>query len=429
MRVNLISLGCPKALVDSEKILGALGASGICITTSITDSDIIILNTCGFIEPALRETEAEIETLSKYVKETGKRLYVFGCAVNRFKQRLKDKYPQVTKWFTLEQTRELIRTIKAEAADIESRLLSTKGYAYLKIADGCSNYCSYCTIPFIKGEYRSVEMKSLTAEAVELTKLGAKEIILIAQDTTAYGIDIYKKPMLVPLIKNLTEIRDIEWIRIMYAHPKTISEEMISEIMANDKVCKYIDLPIQHINDRILSLMNRGVERHRIEEVIHRFMNIKGISIRTTVIVGFPTETNDEFEELLDFLKAVEFDWIGVFPYFKEPGTKAAALPQVPDELINQRFETLIALQKEKMTTRNRKMLGTVQKTIIHRRNGDFIGHCRSSAPDIDSNIVIKSSELELGGIYDIKITGMDEYDLHGVAVKQRGVDLKADRK
>ncbi len=413
MKVNLISLGCPKNLVDSEKILGALGAAGISISALPQDSDIIIINTCGFIRPALEETENEIEKALQIADENNKKVYIFGCAVNRFENELRDKYPGVSGWFKLEDKKKLLHTIKARAVNILSRLPTTQGYAYLTIADGCSNHCSYCTIPSIKGDYHSFDMDELVKEAIELSKLGIKEIILIAQDTTRYGVDMYNEPMLVPLIKSISKIPEIEWIRIMYAHPKSIDNEIIYEIESNKKVCKYIDLPIQHINNRILKLMNRGVIRKKIETIIKRLKDIKGISLRTTIIAGFPTETNDEFKELIEFLKETDFDWLGAFPYFNESGTKAAHLEQVPGKIIDSRFKSILTLQKNLIKKKNTKRIGNIYKTLIHSQNGYYIGHTEFTAPDIDTQVLINNKTLKLGNFYNLKITNVQGCDLY----------------
>ncbi len=416
MKVHLISLGCPKNLVDSEKILGALGASGVIISTVPQDYDVIVINTCGFIKPALRETEEEIKKALQNANSSNKMIYVFGCAVNRFGTQLKDKYPNIAGWFKLEEKRKLLYTIRPKAVNVDSRLLTTQGYAFLKIADGCSNHCSYCTIPSIKGEYHSFDMDELIKETIELSKLGVKEIILIAQDTTRYGVDLYNKPMLVPLIRSISKISDIKWIRIMYAHPKSIDEDIISEIESNNKVCKYIDMPLQHINDRILCLMNRGVSRNRIETIIKRLKEIKQISLRTTVIAGFPAETNDEFKELIEFLEQVRFDWLGVFPYCCEHGTEAARLEQLPWCIIDERYKKIINLQKKLIDEKNFHKIGKVFKTLIHGRNSHYTGHTEFTTPEIDGHVLTNNDSIKIGNFYNLKINHIRGCDLYAIA-------------
>jgi len=413
MKVNLVSLGCPKNLVDSERILGALAMNGISISAIPEASDVIIINTCGFIKPALEETEEEIKKALSMARLSDQKVYVFGCAVNRFGNLLRNKYPKISGWFALEDRKELLSTITNNSTtNEESRLPTTHGYAYLKIAEGCSNCCSYCTIPSIKGKYRSFEMLELIKEATELSKLGIKEIILIAQDTTRYGCDKYDKPMLIPLIRKLSQIPDIQWIRILYAHPKSINSKIIKEIAQNEKVCKYIDLPIQHINDRILKMMNRSVTREKIRSLVKQLRGIKGLSLRTTVIVGFPTETDDEFKELFNFLASYDFDCLGVFPYFCEQGTEAARLPQVPASLIEERYLKILDLQQDLMKRRNAREVGKTYKTLIHSQNGHYIGHTEFLTPEIDCQIIADIPRLRIGSFYDLKIREAKGCDL-----------------
>ncbi|KPJ74189.1 hypothetical protein AMJ52_01645 [candidate division TA06 bacterium DG_78] len=416
MKINLVSLGCPKNCVDSEKILGALGASGSVICACPEESDIIIINTCGFIEPAIRETEEEIEKALQLASKTKKRVFVYGCAVNRAGPELKRKYPEVSAWFTQEQQSVLLRAIEPKATTLQSRLVTTQGYAYLKIAEGCSNRCSYCTIPAIKGEYHSFDFDSIIKEAIELSQLGIKELILIAQDTTRYGIDRYDRHMLVPLIRNLSKIDGIQWIRIMYSHPLTITEEIIDEIASNNKVCRYLDIPIQHINNRILQLMNRKVDRKRIEYVIHALRKVEGIYLRTTVIAGFPTETSYEFKELLQYLTRTQFDWLGVFPYYCEPGTSASKLKQHSRSVIDNRYNVLSELQRAIIEEHNTERIGNMYKTLIHSQNGYYIGHTEHEAPDIDGQVIVKNKHLSIGEFYTLKITEIQGADLHAYA-------------
>lgn len=422
MKVNLVSLGCPKNLVDSENILGALGAAGTVICALPEESDVIIINTCGFIVPAIEETEQTIREMMKYANN-GKRVFVLGCAVNRCGDELKHKFPGVSAWFRLEDERKMIASIKEEAASIESRLPTTRGYAYLKISEGCSNHCTYCTIPSIKGPFRSFDYNKIVEEAYELAKLGIRELVLIGQDTTRYGSDLSGTSMLQPLLHDISQIPGIEWLRIMYAHPKTIDEKIIDEIEHNPKVCKYIDLPIQHINDRILNLMNRNAGRDRIVTTMARLKKIRDMVIRTTVIVGYPSESDDEFNELMEFVEAGYIDWLGVFPFYREPGTNAAELDQLPDHLIEARYRRAITIQQKLVKQKNREREGEVCKVLVHAREDEFIGHTEFAAPEIDSRVLIKDDTLELGRYYDVRITNTSEYDLQGeLACERNGV-------
>ncbi|UCD19286.1 MAG: 30S ribosomal protein S12 methylthiotransferase RimO [candidate division WOR-3 bacterium] len=414
MKINMVSLGCPKNLVDSEKILGALGAAGIEISDSVEDCDAVILNTCAFISPATDETESEIENCLGLVTN-GRRLFVVGCAVNRYGDELKRRYPNVTGWYRLEEIPALIKKLAPGAAlNLRTRLPTTHGFTYLKISDGCSNSCSYCTIPSIKGPHRSFDMNDLVAEANELADSGFTELILIGQDTTRYGADVYGKPMLIPLLNRLSGIPGVEWLRLMYAHPRTIDESVIEEVARNPKICKYMDLPIQHVNSRILKSMNRGVDRHRIIEVVKELKHIADIALRTTIIVGYPTETDDEFSELMELLSQGCFDWLGVFPYYREPGTRAAQLPQLPEEVISDRYEKALALQQELLKQKNKERCGKTYRTLIHARDHQFVGHAEFCAPEIDSRILVDQGNLVLGRIYDIQITEAVGTDLRG---------------
>lgn len=416
IKVNLISLGCPKNLVDSEKILGSLGAAGVEICAMPEDSDILIINTCAFIEPAIAETEKEIEKALAFA--SNKRVYVYGCGVNRYAKRLKDAFPEVAGFFTLEQTKKLLCTIQTDSHVSQTRLLTTQGYAYLKIADGCSNFCSYCTIPMIKGSFKSSSIDELYGEAKELAVLGVKELILIAQDTTAYGKDLYNKPMLSTLIRRLSEIESIEWIRIMYAHPNSLSDEMINEIKTNQKVCKYIDLPIQHISNRILRLMNRDMTKRQIHDQFRKLRQIKGISLRTTVIAGFPSETDIEFKELVNFIMDIDIDWLGVFSYYRETGTQSAEFDQLPEHVIEERYQKLLRLQQKIIQITNRKKIGKTHKTLIHQKNMQYKGHTQYSCPEIDSNVLINTDDLMLGAFCSARFTSLNGCDINAEVVR-----------
>jgi len=408
-KINLISLGCAKNLVDSEKLIGILAQAGCALETSPAHADAVILNTCGFILPALEETEKEIRRLLKLSSRP--RIYVFGCAVNRTAAKLKKKFPRVHGWFKISEREKLIRTITPNENRTEARLITTAGYAYLKIAEGCSNHCAYCTIPFIRGELKSRAMKELMAEAAELANLGTREVILIAQDTTAYGVDLYRRPMLAELVRELSRIRGISWLRVLYAHPRSLSEEMIAEIAENPKVCKYIDLPIQHINGRILRLMNRRVGPNRIDEIIQEIKRRK-ITLRTTVIAGFPTETEAEHEELVDFVRHRDIDWLGVFPYCREPGTVAARLKPLPPPVVQKRYETLLQLQRSILRDKNQTRIGRSYRVLINDRNGYFTGHAEFAAPEVDSRIIISHNKLTIGKFYLARISGRKGRDL-----------------
>lgn len=406
IKAYFISLGCPKNLVDSERIMGALNKNGIMISSNLEDSDIVVINTCGFIGPALKETESEIRRLVRLEKK----VYVYGCAVNRSREILIKKFPEVEGWYYIDEKNKLLKDITKKNKSSDARLLSTTGYAYLKIADGCSNHCSYCTIPLIKGRYKSVNFDELINESEAMAKLGIKELILIAQDTAQYGLDLYNKKMIVPLIKELSKIKSLEWIRLLYAHPKSLDQEIISEIKNNPRVCKYLEMPLQHINDRLLALMNRGVTKKDIYNILKE---LKGITLRTTVIVGFPTETEEEFEELYDFLTKGYFDWLGVFRYYREEGTPAGLLNPLPPSVVNRRFERLIKLQQRLIENKNKQRINKIFRVLIHKKNRHFVGHTEFSTPEIDGDVIIRRNHQKLGQFQYLKITDAKGIDLY----------------
>jgi ribosomal protein S12 methylthiotransferase len=410
-RVHFISLGCAKNLVDSERLIGAMGARGAVMVPRPADADTIIINTCGFIQPAVDETEHEIACALRY---RGKSVYVYGCAVNRHAGALKRKFPDVAGWFPVEEKGALLRRMASDPGEFNVRCLTTRGYAYLKIADGCSNRCSYCTIPSIKGPFRSVPRETIVREARELVRLGAGELILIGQDTTRYGLDLYGKPMLPELLAALSRITQVRWLRIMYAHPASISSAIIDALAGDPKICKYLDLPIQHISDRVLRSMNRGVTRRQIEAVLARLERVRNITLRTTVMAGYPGETEKEFEELRAFLSLGHFDYLGVFPYCREAGTPAARLRQVPDAVIRSRYHELLRLQRNLLTAASRRRLRMNWRVLIHDRNGSYIGHAEFNAPDVDSRIFCRSRKIACGRFYRMVITGFKGTDLYG---------------
>jgi ribosomal protein S12 methylthiotransferase len=416
MKIHMISLGCAKNLVDSEKILGILGRNGVSISALPDDCDAIIINTCGFIQPALAETEEEIERAVSVMAEKT-RLFVFGCAVNRFGPELKARHPHVSGWFRLEERARLLESLHIDVPYPAVRLPTTHGYTYLKIAEGCSNNCSYCVIPMIRGPYRSIAYDALIHEARQLACLGFREIILIAQDTTRYGTDRHDRTMLPALIRGVSQIPSIQWIRIMYAHPETLSENIIREIEHNDKVCKYIDLPIQHISTRILHLMNRQKTKRELMALIHRLKEIKDISMRTTVITGFPGETDNEFKELVNFLNQNLFQWVGIFPYYREQGTPAADHDQVPEDVIQARYHELIELQQKLIARHNAKRINHEYDVLVDRVNARASGHTEFAAPEVDGEVIITGNDLRPGRFYRTRITGCEAHTLFGVPV------------
>ncbi len=419
MKVHLISLGCAKNRVDSEKMLATLGLNNAILVQNPQDSDTIIINSCGFINSAITETAKTIRAMERIAAKSGARLIVYGCAVSRGNGLNKKNFPGVAGWYSLKNLGKMLADLGCTKITIgNTRLLTTGGYAYLKIADGCSNRCSYCTIPRIKGQYKSRRINDIIDEADELAQTGVKELILIAQDTTAYGYDLYGSKKLHILLKRINNIKKIKWIRVLYANPRSIYDKAIQSIEQYPAVCKYIDMPIQHINDRILKRMNRKVTRKQIEKILTRLYKIKDISIRSTFIVGFPGETSNEFKELFNWIKNNKLDWIGVFPYNNESGTMASIFKQVTSGIIYERYEQLLDLQKEIVQKSNKKYIGRTMETLINYENGRVYGHTEFSAPEIDSRIIIETVlKHRSGDFINVKIKGIKGVDLYGEIV------------
>jgi ribosomal protein S12 methylthiotransferase len=437
-KIGLVSLGCPKNLVDSEIMLGLLNKEKYIITSDKSDAEILIVNTCGFIESAKKESINTILEMAECKKDKCKLLIVTGCLAQRYEADIKREIPEVDAVLgtgnygeiaqvinALEKGEEIILKGGLQELDYlkNERMVSTnKGYAYLKIAEGCDNCCTYCIIPSLRGKYRSRKIEDLLEEAKLLTKNGAKEIILIAQDTTRYGIDIYKERKLVELIRKISEISEVEWIRLLYCYPEEIDDNLINEIAENEKVCKYIDIPIQHASDKILAAMGRRGKSIDIENLLVTLRKkVKDIIIRTSLIVGFPGEDVNDFEVLSRFIGKFKFDRLGIFIYSKEEGTPAAKLKlQVSSKEKKKRFNLLMALQKEIMVKSNINRVNKVYKTLVEGISEDgifYYGRTYAEAPEIDGTIYFTSHEpLEAGNFVNIKILNSEEYDLVGAA-------------
>ena len=363
MKIGFVSLGCSKNLVDTEKTIGIFKANGYEIVNSPEKADVIVINTCGFIESAKEEDINTILEMAEYKKKNCKFLVVMGCLVERYKKELEKEIPEVDLYIKYSEYNTLWEQIQnllhkedkldnsnkySNFDEIEERVISTgDNFAYLKIADGCSNRCTYCAIPYIRGPQKSRNIEDILKEANKLANEGYKEIILIAQDTTKYGIDIYGKPQLAELLKELCKIEKIHWIRFLYAYPETIDDELIQVVKENEKICKYFDIPIQHISDRVLKMMNRQSDGDSIRKLIQKLRKeIPEVVIRTTVMVGFPGETKEDFEELYNFVKEAKFDKLGCFAYSKEDGTPAARIKeQIHPMTKKSRYNKIMSLQ------------------------------------------------------------------------------------
>ena len=426
MTINLVTLGCSKNVVDSEKLLKQLEINGFGIYHNSSEyTDVVIINTCGFVLDAKKES---IEMILAYcdAKKSGliKKVFVTGCLTERYMDSLKQEIPAVDAFYGVNDYDKLINDIGGNyhAGLIESRILTTPShYAYLKVSEGCSRSCSFCAIPLIRGKHISVPLENIVAEAVELSKYGVKEIILIAQDLSAYGKDLYKKSKLIPLLEQFQEIKGIEWIRLHYAYPEGFPLRELTELLNNSKkVCHYLDIPFQHINDDILNRMKRGHGRKEIMELIGYLRNnVSDICLRTTLITGFPGESEKEYMELYDFVNEVRFDRLGVFRYSHEEGTFAGKeyKDDVPDNEKTKRMESILKLQEMISLENNLDKTDKIFKVLIDGEEGEFyIGRTEYDSPEIDQEVLIPKSllELETGKFYNVRITDAMEFDLFG---------------
>ena len=437
-KIYLESLGCPKNLVDSEVIAGCLRKSGYTFTTSKEEAAIIIVNTCAFIKDATQEA---IDTILKLatLKKDGvcRKLVVAGCLPQRYGKQLikqlKDvdlfvgvgEFPKIGELLQEERVEHSPPALHIRAptfllAHNTPRIISTPNHTtYVKISEGCSHHCSFCTIPTIKGLYQSRPPESIITEVKNLAEKGTKEINLIAQDTTFYGKDLTSKKDLAYLLKQLSKIESIEWIRMLYCHPDHFSHDLINTIKEEEKICNYIDLPLQHISDDILKRMGRSKDSKKIRKLIKEIReNIPNLWIRTTFMVGFPGETEKDFNILMDFAREVEFEHLGAFRYSDEEGTKAYRLKgKVPDHETEERYHTLMSLQSNISLKKNRRLIGSLQRVLIEGFNEDndmLLGRTFFQAPDIDGIVYITEGDAGIGEMVEVKITDASEYDLFG---------------
>ena len=437
MKILFISLGCDKNLVDSERMLGLLEEEHFTMTDSETEADVIIVNTCCFIGDAKEESIQNILEMAEYRKSGRcKALIVTGCLAQRYKQEIIDEIEEVDAVIGTTAHDEIFEVIEKTLAgqkelDIQDvdrlveidakRVVTTGGhYAHLKIAEGCDKHCTYCIIPKIRGSYRSVPVERLLKEAQDLADQGVKELILVAQETTLYGVDLYGKKSLHILLKKLCEIKGIRWIRVLYCYPEEIYDELIETIRDEKKICHYLDLPIQHASDRILKRMGRRTSRAQLEEIIEKLRReIPDIALRTTLITGFPGETQEDHEELMAFVDEMEFDRLGVFTYSQEEDTPAASMEdQIDEEVKKDRQEELMELQQEVSLDKNEEKIGRTMLAMVEGYLSDenvYVARTYADAPGIDGYLFIDTAETLMSGDFaKVKITGALEYDLTG---------------
>lgn len=427
MKIGMVSLGCSKNRVDSEIMLGSLTQHGHSLTPEPAEADVIIVNTCGFIEAAKQESIDSILEMAEYKKQNCKYLLVSGCLSERYIRELPEALPEVDGFLgvgdfhriheilkQLSGGERIIHESKPVPSNTYARVLTTPNYyAYLKIAEGCNNRCSYCAIPMIKGPYKSGDYDAILAEARRLCDSGVKELVLIAQDTTRYGMESGKY-LLPSLITDLCQIPNLHWLRILYAYPECVSDELL-DVMANEpKVCKYLDVPIQHISDQVLSKMNRTSNQKQILTLLDKLRQ-RRFTIRTTLIVGFPEESEQDFQQLADFVRIQQIDRMGVFPYSQEENTPAASMPQVDEAVKLERYDKIMRLQADVSQAQNEKRVGSKEIVLIEGfKDGKYYGRSQREAPEIDGQIWIDADELTVGEFYPVSIIGADEYDLYG---------------
>jgi len=428
MNVGFIHLGCSKNLVDTEMTIGLFKNNEYKIVNNPEEADILVINTCGFILSAQEEAINTILEMAEYKKKRCKYLIVMGCLVQRFKQELQKAIPEVDLWIKYdsystmwEQIEEVIKPEKTNVRDLKflDRTITTgENFAYLRIAEGCSNFCTYCAIPKIRGPFISRTIEDVLEEAEKLSKEGYKELIVIAQDTTKYGIDIYGKPMLAELLKKLCKIEGIRWIRFLYSYPETITDELIEVVKKEDKICKYFDIPIQHISDNVLKRMNRKSNGESIRKVIKKLREeIPNVIIRTTVMVGFPGETEEDFEELYNFVRTTKFDRLGAFSYSKEEGTPAEKLKNhIHPQTKKTRYNKIMRLQQEISNENLKKQIGKTLEVLVETKTFDgkfYVGRSYMDVPDIDGLIYIEMTDKSLEGEFvKCEVVDTNNYDL-----------------
>ncbi len=428
-KVNIVTLGCSKNQVDSEVLLTQLRGNGIHAVHESAEDDarVVVINTCGFIDNAKQES---IDTILRYVdaKEEGivDKVYVTGCLSERYKDDLEKEIPDVDAWFG---TRDLSRLLKQFKADykqelVGERILTNPGhYAYLKISEGCDRPCSFCAIPLMRGKHVSRPIEELVLEAKNLARQGTKELLLIAQDSTYYGLDLYKKRNLADLLKHLSDVEGIDWIRLHYAFPTGFPLDVLDVMAERPNICNYLDIPLQHASTRMLQLMRRGTTREKTEELLQTIRSkVPGIAIRTTLIAGHAGETEEDFQEMLDFVEKSRFDRLGVFTYSHEENTHAYSLKDnVPAVVKQERADEIMELKQSISLELNHEKIGKTFKVLIDRKEGgEFIGRTEYDSPEVDNEVIIDASKnyLRMGDFVKVKITSATEFDLMGDVVE-----------
>ncbi|WP_400193107.1 30S ribosomal protein S12 methylthiotransferase RimO [Hymenobacter sp. B81] len=428
-KVNVITLGCSKNLVDSEVLMGQLRGNGYDVTHESTKNEagVVIINTCGFIDNAKQES---IDTILQYAdaKEAGKvdKVYVTGCLSQRYKDQLEVEIPQVDAYFGTLELPQLLKTLNADYKHelVGERLLTTpKHYAYFKIAEGCNRPCSFCAIPLMRGKHVDKTMENLVTEATKLARLGTKELILIAQDLTYYGLEKYGERKLAELVRRLSDVNGIDWIRLQYAYPSQFPLEVLDVMQERENVCKYLDMPLQHISDNMLKTMRRGISKRRTLELVDTIrQRMPDIALRTTLIAGHPGETGQDFAELYDFVEQARFERLGIFTYSHEDNTHAYTLEDnVPDEVKQQRADAIMELQQGISMELNEAKVGQTYKVLFDRKeSGYWVGRTQYDSPEVDNEVLVPATSqyVRLGDFAQVKITSASDFDLYGEVVQ-----------
>ena len=424
-KINIITLGCAKNLVDSEVLMTQLKGNKKDVFHQREDinPDVVIINTCGFIDKAKQES---IDTILNYAKEKEdgliKKLYVTGCLSERYREDLMSDIPEVDGFYGTRDLPELLKNFQAQYRNelLGERIITTDShYAYLKISEGCDRPCSFCAIPLMRGRHVSKPMEQIVLEAENLVRNGVREIMLIAQDSTYYGIDLYKKRVMSELLKKLSDVEGLDWIRVHYAYPSGFPMDIIEVMSERDNICNYLDIPLQHGSTNMLKIMRRGITREKTDKLIKDIRDINpGIALRTTLIAGHPGETDEDFKEMYDFVERSQFDRLGIFTYSHEEGTSAHKLEDdVPEQVKRSRSNKIMALQQKISAEKNMKKVGKTVKVLIDRADANnYYGRTEQDSPEVDNEVIIPSKEMHLrvGDFYDVLITKSKEYDLIG---------------
>ncbi|HEY4613354.1 MAG TPA: 30S ribosomal protein S12 methylthiotransferase RimO [Bacteroidota bacterium] len=424
-KINVITLGCWKNVVDSENLLGQLTLNNAAIVDDVESADTVVINTCGFIDAAKQESiDTIVEAVDRKAAGKLKKVVVMGCLAERYRSDLAGEIPDVDAYFGTNQLSEVIKALdfnyKYEL--LGERVVSTPPhFAYLKISEGCDHPCSFCAIPLMRGKHRTKPHDDVLTEARMLARQGVKELILIAQDSTYYGLDLYGERMLDKLLEELCTVDGIEWIRLMYAYPTKFPREILSVMKSNPKLCRYLDIPVQHASDEVLKSMRRGITNRALRELLATVKSeIPDIALRTTLIVGYPNETEEDFQTLCDFVREVKFHRLGVFTYSQEEGTTADPLGDpIPKAIKEERRSTIMEIQQEISEERNSALVGSSARLLIDRHEASFaVGRTQWDAPEIDQEVYVKNGlQLRPGNFYDARIVDAIEYDLYAERV------------